>query len=282
MLTAWYAIGMKRGDTDLLQWVNTFVFFHLQNGDLGHLRSGWVGRCRRRRCSRRCDVQRNRSHQDLGDCLRRSQADPASEQRCARFRRRSSATTCAALVGTANLRPLHRERTDGRHGAVTVRVRPGDNLVLHRALDHCRPGDVVVVEAAGISGQAVTGKIMARYLECIGAARSCRRRLDSRSRRDRQRGISLLCARRHLRGPTRAARARSTCRSSIDGMVVRRATLWLATADGLVAFPTRGCAATDRKTQGAAAEGGGGLQAIAPGPLGPLVDRRRRGEAGLP
>ena len=43
MLTAWYAIGMKRGDSDLLQWVNTFLFFHLQNGNLGRIYSKWMG-----------------------------------------------------------------------------------------------------------------------------------------------------------------------------------------------------------------------------------------------
>ena len=43
MLTAWYAVGMRRGDSDLLQWVNTSVFFHLQNGDLGRIYQKWIG-----------------------------------------------------------------------------------------------------------------------------------------------------------------------------------------------------------------------------------------------
>lgn len=43
MLTAWYAIGMKRGDSDLLQWVNSFLFFHLQNGNLGRIYQKWIG-----------------------------------------------------------------------------------------------------------------------------------------------------------------------------------------------------------------------------------------------
>lgn len=33
--------------------------------------------------------------------------------------------------------------------ALTVKVRPGDNLMLHRALDLGEPGDVVVVDASG-------------------------------------------------------------------------------------------------------------------------------------
>ncbi|MBI3711303.1 MAG: transporter substrate-binding domain-containing protein [Proteobacteria bacterium] len=43
MLTAWYSIGLRRGDADLLQWINTFVFFHLQNGDLGRIYEKWIG-----------------------------------------------------------------------------------------------------------------------------------------------------------------------------------------------------------------------------------------------
>jgi polar amino acid transport system substrate-binding protein len=43
MLTAWYAVGMKRGDSDLLQWVNSFLFFHLQNGSLGKIYQKWMG-----------------------------------------------------------------------------------------------------------------------------------------------------------------------------------------------------------------------------------------------
>ena len=30
----WYSFGVRRGDTDLLQWLNTWVFFHRENGDL--------------------------------------------------------------------------------------------------------------------------------------------------------------------------------------------------------------------------------------------------------
>ncbi|MBL8698006.1 MAG: transporter substrate-binding domain-containing protein [Alphaproteobacteria bacterium] len=43
MLTAWYSIGLKRGDSDLLQWVNSFLFFHLQNGDLAKIYEKWIG-----------------------------------------------------------------------------------------------------------------------------------------------------------------------------------------------------------------------------------------------
>ena len=37
------AIGVRRGDPDFLQWVNTFVYFHKLNGDFGRLFEKWAG-----------------------------------------------------------------------------------------------------------------------------------------------------------------------------------------------------------------------------------------------
>lgn len=41
--------------------------------------------------------------------------------------------------------------------ACTVRVYPGDNLMVHKALDVAQPGDVIVVDANGSEGTAVLG-----------------------------------------------------------------------------------------------------------------------------
>ena len=44
--------------------------------------------------------------------------------------------------------------------ACTVKVFPGDNLMVHKALDVARPGDVVVVDAGGSMRNAVLGDII--------------------------------------------------------------------------------------------------------------------------
>ncbi|MBC9206348.1 RraA family protein [Roseomonas aerophila] len=44
--------------------------------------------------------------------------------------------------------------------AVTVRVRAGDNLLLHRAIDLAQPGDVVVCDGGGDLSIAVAGDLM--------------------------------------------------------------------------------------------------------------------------
>jgi polar amino acid transport system substrate-binding protein len=37
------AIGVRRGDPDMLHWVNTFIYFHKLNGDLNGLFEKWTG-----------------------------------------------------------------------------------------------------------------------------------------------------------------------------------------------------------------------------------------------
>lgn len=44
--------------------------------------------------------------------------------------------------------------------ACTVKVFPGDNLMVHKALDIARPGEVVVVDASGARGNAVLGDLI--------------------------------------------------------------------------------------------------------------------------
>ena len=45
--------------------------------------------------------------------------------------------------------------------AITVKVFPGDNLMLHKALDVAEPGDVVVVDTNGSNRNAVFGDLIA-------------------------------------------------------------------------------------------------------------------------
>jgi regulator of RNase E activity RraA len=54
--------------------------------------------------------------------------------------------------------------------AFTVRVRAGDNLLLHKAIDMAGPGDVVVVDAQNEQSYAVTGELMILWLRRRGAA----------------------------------------------------------------------------------------------------------------
>ncbi|MDV3125439.1 RraA family protein [Mycobacterium sp. 21AC1] len=54
--------------------------------------------------------------------------------------------------------------------ALTVHTRPGDNLVVHKALDIARPGEILVVAAGGATDRAILGGLMGRYAAARGVA----------------------------------------------------------------------------------------------------------------
>jgi regulator of RNase E activity RraA len=54
--------------------------------------------------------------------------------------------------------------------ALTVKVFPGDNLMVHKALDVAEPGDVVVVDASSSSLTAVLGDLVSTKARHRGIA----------------------------------------------------------------------------------------------------------------
>ncbi|WP_191579468.1 RraA family protein [Achromobacter insolitus] len=64
------------------------------------------------------------------------------------------------LYGVSGLRPLHNgaRRTVGV--ALTVKTRPGDNLMIHKAISLGSAGDVIVVDGSGDTSNALVGELM--------------------------------------------------------------------------------------------------------------------------
>src|SRR2546423_4773500 len=63
-------------------------------------------------------------------------------------------------AGGPLLRPMHKAgKLAG--SAFTVKTAPGDNLLVHKAIDSAQPGDVVVVDAGGFTDCAIIGELMA-------------------------------------------------------------------------------------------------------------------------
>lgn len=54
--------------------------------------------------------------------------------------------------------------------ALTVRTRPGDNLVVHKALDLARPDEILVIDAGGEVVNAILGELMCHYAASRGIA----------------------------------------------------------------------------------------------------------------
>ncbi|MCO0599975.1 RraA family protein [Peribacillus butanolivorans] len=54
--------------------------------------------------------------------------------------------------------------------AFTVKTRPGDNLLLNKAIDMASPGDIIVVEAQGDTTNALMGELMVAWAQNRGIA----------------------------------------------------------------------------------------------------------------
>jgi RraA family protein len=139
-------------------------------------------------------------------------------------------------AGGPLLRPMHRQgKLAGP--AYTVKTAPGDNLLVHKALDAASAGDVIVVDAGGFADHAIIGELMMS--------------------RARQRGIAGLviwgairdsaevgagdypvyaCAVTH-RGPYKNGPGEINVPISMGGMPVMPGDIVVGDADGLVAVP---------------------------------------------
>ena len=90
-----------------------------------------------------------------------------------RFRKLPAATVSDVMArmvaGGARLRPMHGGGVMAGV-ALTVKTRPGDNLMVHKAIDIAAPGDVIVVDAGGDLTNALIGEIMSSHAAARGVA----------------------------------------------------------------------------------------------------------------
>lgn len=138
-------------------------------------------------------------------------------------------------VGTNNLRPFHRKaQLLGR--ALTVRTRPGDNLMVHKAIDMLQTGDVIVVDAGGDCRNAIIGEIMSTLAAKRGAAGFV---IDG-SVRDTDflsEGTFPVFARGAAhRGPYKDGPGEINVAVSVDGMVVHPGDIIVGDSDGVLAI----------------------------------------------
>lgn len=136
----------------------------------------------------------------------------------------------------ARLRPYHR---GGKlvGPAFTVKTRPGDNLLTHKAIDMAAPGDVILVDAGGALDHAIIGEIMSSHARKRGVAGiiidGAIRDLDAISAGDFP---VYACGVTH-RGPYKDGPGEINVSVSIAGMVVNPGDIIVGDADGVVAIP---------------------------------------------
>lgn len=118
--------------------------------------------------------------------------------------------------------------------ALTVEVRPGDNLMIHAAMAISRPGDVIVVDGKGDQSCALMGAIMANQCKAIGVAAVV---LDAAARdaeEIRELGFPMYSVGTNPNGPTKLVPGRVNHPIQCGGVTVHPGDLVIGDADGVV------------------------------------------------
>lgn len=120
--------------------------------------------------------------------------------------------------------------------ALTVKVRPGDNLMIHKAIELAQPGDVIVVDGAGDLTQALLGGLMRTSaitkkiagFVVDGAVRDINEWAEG--------GIAIYARGNILRGPSKDGPGEVNIPISCAGLLVSPGDLIVADADGVIAI----------------------------------------------
>ena len=127
--------------------------------------------------------------------------------------------------------------------ALTVEVRPGDNLMIHAALAVARSGDVIVVDGKGDLGAALMGEIMSQQAAALGVAAVVIDGAVRDSLAIRELGFPMFAAGLNPNGPTKNVAGRLNHPISIGGVAVKPGDLVVGDADGVTVIEREKAAA---------------------------------------
>jgi RraA family protein len=134
------------------------------------------------------------------------------------------------------LRPMHKEgKLAGP--AYTVKTAAGDNLLVHKAIDTARRGDVIVVDAGGFLDNALIGELMMSRARQRGVAGLVIWGAIRDSAEIGAGSYPVFAAGVTHRGPYKNGPGEINVPIVIGGMVVNPGDIIVGDADGLVAIP---------------------------------------------
>src|SRR5665213_1775878 len=138
--------------------------------------------------------------------------------------------------GGARLRPYH-AGTSMVGVALTVRTRPGDNLLVHKALSIAERDDVIVVDAGGETTNAIVGELMLAYAASKGVAGVVINGAVRDTAAIRTGTLPVYaCAVTH-RGPYKDGPGELNCAVGIEGKVIDPGDLVIGDEDGWLSIP---------------------------------------------
>ncbi|HYL90270.1 MAG TPA: RraA family protein [Burkholderiales bacterium] len=139
-------------------------------------------------------------------------------------------------AGGPQLRPMHGEgKLAGP--AFTVKTAAGDNLLVHKALDMAKKGDVIVVDAGGFLDNAIIGELMMSRARQRGVAGIVIWGAIRDSAELRAGSYPVFAAGVTHRGPYKNGPGEINVPIMMGGTAVNPGDIIVGDADGLVAIP---------------------------------------------
>jgi RraA family protein len=118
--------------------------------------------------------------------------------------------------------------------ALTVRVPPTDNLMIHKALTMIKPGDVLVIEGGGNHSWALLGFLMVSTARKLGVAGIVADGCVRDAQEIRKSGFPVFSAGLSPNGPFKEGPGEINFPISCGGQVVRPGDMIIADDDGVV------------------------------------------------
>ena len=139
-------------------------------------------------------------------------------------------------AGGPRLRPMHAGGVLAGP-ALTVKTRPGDNLMVHKAIGLAEPGDVLVVDAGGDLTNAIIGELMIAQMVKRGLGGIVINGAIRDSAAIRAGAYPVFAAGVTHRGPYKDGPGEIKVPVAIDSMVVAPGDLVVGDDDGLLCVP---------------------------------------------